>query len=114
MALNAKQARFTAKIASLIVWANRKGYDLIAAELHRTPEQAAINAEKGVGIKNSVHTKKLALDMFLLINGRISWDTEDYRPIGRKWVTMDEDARWGGDFKRRDAVHFSFIHKGIM
>ncbi len=114
MGLNVKQARFTQKIAQLIVWATEHGYVLIAAELYRTPAQAAINAEKGVGIKNSVHTKKLALDMFLMIDGKISWDTEVYRPIGEKWKTMDDDARWGGDFRRRDAVHFSFVHGGVM
>lgn len=114
MGLNTKQARFTFKIASLIVWAREQGYELIGAELFRTPEQAEIYAKKGKGIKNSVHRKKLALDLFLLKDGKITWDTDDYRPIGEKWKTMDPDSRWGGDFKRRDGVHFSFIHNGVM
>lgn len=113
MSLNTKQAAFTYKIASLIVWANDQGYDLIGAELFRTPEQAALYAKQGKGIKNSVHRKKLALDMFLLKDGKISWDPEDYRPIGEKWKTMHDDARWGGDFPGRDAVHFSFEHNGV-
>ena len=113
MSLNSKQAAFTYKIACLIVWANKQGYELIGAELFRTPEQAALYAKQGKGIKNSVHRKKLALDMFLLKDGKITWDTEDYRPIGEKWKTMHEDARWGGDFRGRDAVHFSFEHNGV-
>ena len=114
MGLNAKQARFTHRIAELIVWANEQGYELICAEWFRTKEQAEIYAEQGKGIKNSVHRKKLAVDMFLLIGGKLTWDTEDYRPIGEKWKTLDPEARWGGDFARRDAVHFSFIHNGVM
>ncbi len=114
MSLNQKQARFTYKIAQLIVWAKEElGVGLIGAELFRTKEQAQIYADQGKGIKNSVHTKKLALDMFVFKNGKLSWDTEDYRPIGEKWKTMDPDARWGGDFKGRDAVHFSFEHGGV-
>jgi hypothetical protein len=27
---------------------------------------------------------------------------------------MDPDARWGGDFRNRDCVHFSFEHGGTM
>ena len=114
MSMNKKQARFTHKIAQLIVWANERVFDLIGAELFRTAEQAAIYAKQGKGIKNSVHRKKLALDMFLMIDGKITWKPEDYRIIGEKWKTMDPDARWGGDMKRRDAVHFSFIHNGVF
>lgn len=115
MSLNRKQARFTYKIAQLICWANEELHvQLIGAELFRTKEQAEIYKEQGKGILNSVHRKKLALDMFVYKNGTISWDIEDYRPIGEKWKTMDPDARWGGDMlNRRDSVHFSFIHNGV-
>jgi hypothetical protein len=114
MSLNAKQARFLSKIAKLIVWANGQGIQLIGAELFRTPEQAAINAEKGVGIKNSVHRKKLALDMYIYKNNTILWSGPEYEKLGRKWETMAIDARWGGDFRRRDVYHFSFMHNGVM
>jgi hypothetical protein len=113
MSLNRKQADFTACIGKFIVWAFDHGYQLIGAEWFRTPEQAELYAKQGKGIKNSVHRKKLAVDFFLYKDGNISWNKEDYRPLGDKWKSMDSRARWGGDFKNRDAVHFSFEHNGV-
>lgn len=82
-------------------------------EVLRTPEMAAIYAEQGKGIKNSVHTKKLAADMFLSIDGNVTWDNDDYLVLGEKWESMHELCRWGGRFKNRDSVHFSLIHNGV-
>jgi hypothetical protein len=115
MSLNAKQARFTYCIAQLIVWAKEElGVDLIGAELYRTPEQAEIYFKQGKGIKNSVHRKKLALDMYVLKDGKIVWDGPEYDQIAVKWRSLDPDARWGGDFRRRDVYHYSFMHRGVM
>ena len=114
MSLNAKQAKFTECISKLIVWAFENELPVILSEAYRTPEQAALNAEKGSGIKNSVHTKKLAVDMFRYKDGTISWNGEDYTALGEKWKSMHEDARHGGDFAKPDHVHFSFRHKGVM
>ena len=114
MSLNAKQSEFTACIAELITWAFDNGYPLILAEAFRTPEQAALNAESGAGISNSLHTKKLAVDMFRVVDGTITWDLDEYKPVGDKWVTIHADARWGGNWKKKDAVHFSFTHGGVQ
>ena len=113
MSLNAKQARFTLKIAELIIWANKQGIQVIGSELYRTREQAALYAAQNKGILSSVHTKRLALDLYIFKGGTITWDTDDYRPLGEKWRKMDTEARWGGDFKNRDCVHFSFEHNGV-
>ena len=112
MTLNQKQVLFTATLGKFLAWCAQRGHEVILAEVFRTPEQAAIYAEQGKGIKNSVHTKKLAGDMFLMIDGKITWNPDDYKVLGDKWKSMHELARWGGDFKGRDAVHFSFEHKG--
>lgn len=113
MSLNEKQAEFTFTIARFIVWCHNSGYPVIGAELYRTKEQAEWYAARGRGIKNSLHCKKLALDMFLMKDGTITWDPEDYKPLGKKWKAMHPLARWGGDFPNRDAVHFSFEHNGV-
>lgn len=114
MSLNKKQARFTYKMAQLIVWAKEEmGIDVFGEELWRTPEMAEIYAERGTGIKNSVHRKKLALDIKILRDGKLIWDGDEYRILGEKWESMDEDARWGGRMRRRDIYHYSFIHNGV-
>ena len=113
MTLNEKQALFTQHIAQLIVWAFHQDLPVIGAELFRTPEQAQIYADQGKGIKNSVHTKKLALDLFRVVDGKVSWEFSEYEKLGKKWETMHELARWGGHFRNRDAVHFSFEHNGV-
>ena len=114
MSLNEKQARFTYKIAKLIVCVNEEhDMQLIGSELFRTKEQAEWNVEHGVGILNSLHRKKLALDMYVFKDGKLSWDVADYAIVGDIWKTMDPDARWGGDFAHRDVYHFSFEHGGV-
>ena len=114
MSLNTKQVEFTATLGKFLVWCSRAGYDVILAEVFRTKEQAELNVAMERGILNSVHRKKLAADMFRYKDGTVTWNTEDYRRMGEKWKTLHPMARWGGDFRRRDAVHFSFEHNGVM
>ncbi len=114
MGLNKKQADFTRSIAYFLVWCHENGYEVFGAELYRTPEQARIYASQGRGIVNSVHCKKLAMDIYRLKGGTVTWEADDYTAMGEKWKSMHHQARWGGDFKNRDAVHFSFEHNGVM
>jgi hypothetical protein len=115
MSLNKKQAEFSVCLAKLILFAEAQNTPVIVAEVFRSPEEAKRLHAAGKGIINSVHTKKLAADLFRLKNGTVSWDFNDYKPLGDYWKTLHPDARWGGDFiKLRDAVHFSFIHNGFV
>jgi len=113
MSLNKKQVEFTKCVGRLLHAAHQQGIDVILAEAYRTPEQARWYAEQGKGIVNSVHTKKLAVDLFVYKDGTVSWDKADYSRLGGIWKALHPLARWGGDFKRRDAVHFSFFHNGV-
>ena len=114
MGLNAKQVEFTQTMAEFQVWCFANGYQIIEAESFRPPWVAEEYARQGKGIKNSVHTKKLARDLFLVVDGRVTWDTAAYAPLGAEWKRRHPLARWGGDMvKRRDAVHFSFEHNGV-
>jgi hypothetical protein len=113
------------------------GFEFTLGEGYRSPEQAAINslslfdrarvgailetkypvlaeaiaASVSRGIKNSVHTKKLAQDLNLFKDGEFLTKKEDYAPFGEWWKLQHPLARWGGDFD--DADHFSFEHEGI-
>lgn len=114
MSLNAKQVEFTRHMAEFQVWAFDNGFQLIEAESFRPHWVAEEYARRGKGIKNSVHTKKLARDLFLVVDGRVTWDADAYAPLGEEWKRRHPLARWGGDFRNRDAVHFSFEHNGVM
>ena len=113
MTLSEKQRRFTECIGKLITWAYENGFELTFGDAYRSPEQAAANAAAGTGIANSVHTIRLAVDFNLFVDGQYRPDPEPYAPLGEHWKTLDPDARWGGDFKKKDANHFSFEHNGV-
>ena len=122
--LGDKQREFPLMLAALITWAyEHQGYELTLGEAYRTPEQAALNAKSGKGISNSLHTKRLAIDLNLFINGVYQTDSEAYRPLGDKWKSLNKLARWGGDFTKTlpgqgtvsapDGNHFSIEHEGV-
>ena len=113
MSLGEKQRRFTELVGRFILWCYDNGYELTFGECYRTPEQAALNAASGKGIANSLHTKRLAIDLNLFVNGEYRTETEAYKQVGEYWKALDPEARWGGDFSRPDGNHFSLEHEGI-
>ena len=113
MSLNTEQVAFTRDVGKLLYYAALKHIDIILAEAYRTPYQAAEYARTGKGIKNSAHCKKLAVDLFRYKDGTVSWDHADYVELGEYWKSIDPKNKWGGDFRSRDAVHFSRAYKGV-
>lgn len=106
------QQRFVKLIAQLIYWAySQPGYALTFGEAFRTPEQAILDAQKGTGIKKSLHTIKLAIDFNLFIDGVYRRDTPAYQKMGEYWESLDPLARWGGRFN--DGNHFSITFGGF-
>ncbi len=113
MTLGQQQRRFLPLVAKLIEFAYQQGYELTAGELYRTSEQAALNAKKGSGIANSLHTQRLAVDLQLFKSGAYLTDPSAYAPLGEFWKTLDPDCAWGGNFKSVDANHFSLSYNGV-
>ena len=113
MTLGEKQRRFTELVGRLILWAYDNGYELTFSEAYRTPEQAALNARKGSGVSNSLHTQRLAIDLNLFVNGDYKTDTESHKPLGDYWKSLDPESRWGGDFSKPDGNHYSLEHNGV-
>lgn len=107
--LGQKQRRFTKMVGQLILYAYSKGYELSFDECFRTPEQAALNAKNKKGIKNSLHTQRLAVDLNLFKNGVYLDKTEDHRPLGLYWESIG--GTWGGRFN--DGNHYSLEHNGV-
>jgi hypothetical protein len=111
--LRQKQSVFARLAASLILRAARTGYDVTLGEAYRSPEEAARLAKLGKGIKTSLHTSRLALDLNLFKDGRYLTQTEDYRALGEWWEALSTEeytCHWGGYF--RDGNHFSIGHQG--
>lgn len=113
MRLSKKQQKFAVLVSKLILWASENGYGLTFGEAYRTTEQAALNAQKGSGISNSLHTKRLAVDLNLFISGVYQADSAAYKPLGDYWKTLDPECAWGGDFGKPDGNHFSLAHEGV-
>lgn len=106
MKLSDHQWEFLKDLAQLIQYAESLGYKLTGAELYRTPEQAALNAKSGKGISDSLHTKRLAVDLNLFINGEYRTDTASHAKLGQFWKSLNPINRWGGDFSRPDGNHY--------
>lgn len=113
MNLGQKQKLFALNAAKLIIWANDRGWGITLGEAHRPPEQAALNAKTGAGISNSLHCKRLAIDLNLFLGDRWFTKSEDYRALGEYWKTLDPLNCWGGDFAKPDGNHFSMSHEGV-
>lgn len=108
-----KQCAFTELVGDLLHWAYENGFDITFGEAYRPPEQAAWNQAHGVGIGNSLHMHRLAIDLNLFSFGEYQTSTDAYRPLGDYWKSLHPDARWGGDFSKPDGNHFSLSHNGV-
>jgi len=106
MDLSQKQEIFAKNVGIFINYVCAiPGYALTLGEAYRTPEQAQIDAQKGTGIVDSLHCKRLALDFNLFHNGLYLAQTDDYKQFGEYWKSLHPLNRWGGDFKRGDGNH---------
>lgn len=106
--LRQKQSRFVLMVAGLIEHAYSLGYEMTFGEAYRTPEQCALNAQKGTGTANSLHKDRLAIDVNLFLGGKWLDKTADHEPLGIWWESIG--GSWGGRFK--DGNHYSLEHEG--
>jgi hypothetical protein len=105
------QRRFVRLVGDLIAWTySQPRLSLTFGEAYRTPEQAALDAQKGSGIARSLHLERLAVDLNLFVDGLYQERTEDYRPLGEYWESLG--GAWGGRFTRADGNHFSLAYEG--
>lgn len=137
--LRQKQSRFGRKLPRLLDYIDALGYQFTLGELSRSPAQAEINAigtdgremvgqlvEKqfpylaqairgcGNGVRNSLHTKCLAVDLKLYAaTGEYLTDSAAYQALGEHWEGLGADHRWGGRFAKPDGGHFSIEHEGV-
>lgn len=112
--LTSLQFTFTHNIGRLICWAYEAGYELTLGEAFRTPQQAQWNADHGCGIKNSLHTQRLAVDFNLFHDGIYLPLSADHDAMGTYWKSLHPLNRWGGDFPKPDGGHYSMQCGGVQ
>lgn len=113
MTLREKQSLFARYVALLIQEAENRGFEVTLGEAWRSVEEAARLAKLGKGIKTSLHTLRLAIDINLFKDGVYLSSTESHRPLGEWWESLSHDDivfAWGGRFK--DGNHYSIAHEG--
>ena len=107
MSLVAAQDTFAQNVAKLLIFIHEKKYRVTLGEAFRTLEQAQIYAKEGKGITDSLHCKRLAIDLNLFNpSGVYLTDSKEYQLFGIYWEQLDPLNRWGGHFKRADGNHF--------
>jgi len=108
LSLREKQSVFLQNVTHLINYIYSNQYSCTFGEAFRTAEQAALHAKAGKGIKNSLHCKRLAIDLnFFDKDGKYIESHGLIKPFGTYWKSLHTSNRWGGDFiKLVDSVHF--------
>lgn len=108
MILSEAQRAFTRFVARFILHAYETGYELTLGEAWRSPEEAQRLATAGLGILDSPHRRRLAIDLNLFKGGVYQTDTEAWRPLGEWWESLDPHCKWGGRFPRGDGNHLEY------
>lgn len=112
MTLGQKQRTFVRLIGMLIEYAYATGYELTFGDAFRDPRvHGEIGVKKGYGHATSLHKSKLAIDLNLFKDGKYLSSSEDHRPLGEYWESLDPNCQWGGHFD--DGNHYSYKHGGM-
>jgi len=108
ISLQDEQEVFSNDICKFIEYIESKGYKVTLGEAYRTHEQALIYAQEGLGIKNSLHCERLAMDLNIFTSdGKMLTTVADFEPFGIYWENLNPWNVWGGRWKHRpDADHF--------
>jgi hypothetical protein len=100
MKLSEKQFLFSKNVAKLIFFIYDKGFMCTHGEAFRTHEQAEIYAAQGIGIINSRHGLRLAIDLNIFSpEGQYLTATESYQQFGKYWESLNPANKWGGNFQ---------------
>lgn len=120
MTLGQKQRLFAKLLPRLIDHAHSLGFEVAIGEVERSAVAAEWMASTGRGIRNSLHTKRLAVDLHLFRDddgdGDLDYltDTAAHEQLGAWWKAQsgpEWTCCWGGDFG--DGNHYSVGHDGV-
>ena len=106
MTLGAKQRLFARLELQLRLRIYMAGYEVTLGAAFRSRIEA-----KRLGFANSNHTRKLAVDLNLFLDGVYLRSTQDHRHFGLWWEQQHPLCRWGGRWG--DGNHYSLEHRGV-
>jgi len=104
MRLGEKQKLFTMLVSALIEEIDFRGYACTFGDAYRSPKVK-------YGHPNSLHRKRLAIDLNLFRDGKYLTSTKSHKLFGEWWEKQHELCRWGGRFS--DGNHYSIAHGGM-
>lgn len=111
--LSSAQALFASLVGMLLRFVDGQAHIRVTlGEAWRSPATSALYAKAGLGITNSLHGERLAIDLNVFVDGEYSNFIGDYAVLGEYWKTLHPLARWGGDFAKADPDHFSLSWQG--
>jgi len=94
------QAKFMYSLSKLIQYAYGLGYTMSGGDLWATSGHK----------ENSLHYRRLAIDLNLFKEGEWLKSTEDHKELGTYWESLDPHNRWGGRYG--DGNHYELVPGG--
>lgn len=108
MSLVNKQAKFATAVGKLLTWCAENNHTVTFGDAYRDPRvHGAWGEKKSYGARNSTHKVRLAVDLNLIVNGKLA-QPADYAPLHDYWDTIGGAKRIADDMN-----HFSFEHEGF-
>lgn len=97
-----RQQVFTMNVAKLIMYVNANGYQVTFGETVRSKDEAEANAKKGIGIRDSNHCYRMAIDLNFFKDGKYLKNGKDYKFAGTYWQSLNKYNEWFA----KDGNHF--------
>jgi peptidoglycan L-alanyl-D-glutamate endopeptidase CwlK len=99
MSLGQEQELFAKDVALLLAKAWELGFAVRLGEVQRPLEMQQIYVKTGRSkTMNSMHIKKCAIDLVLLLNSKVCGRLE-ILPLGQYWESLSSKNRWGGSWR---------------
>jgi len=105
--LSDRQKLFALFVPDLINKAHEMGFEVVIGDVHRSVEEAT-----RLGFPNSNHTRCLAIDLNLFLDGKYLTKTDDHYDLGMWWEQLHPLCQWGGHFN--DGNHYSLEWEGTV
>ena len=111
MKLIPEQNKFSIDVARLILRASSMGYAVTLGEAWRMPEQQAIYVKEGKSwTLNSMHLKRLAIDLNFFFADAWIQDRKTLKPLGDYWESLSAINRWGGNYKDKKGKYLGDVY----